>query len=428
METRKFAAALIVCSILTSPPLFAAGHDPEIEAMRAQLQAFSDRLDQLEKSNLELRQENVLLRESSEKNAIDIAEVSEKTFTVAEQFSEATVASSWAEKIRLKGDFRQRYENIDEEGKEDRNRTRVRARAAIIAKVTDDVEVGLGMASGGDDPVSTNQTLGGGGSTKDLRLDLAYFKWNGLENTSIVGGKFNNILYKAGKNTMLWDGDWNPEGLGLAWSQGVFFANVLGTWIESDSKKESEYSYGLQAGLVKKIGDGVTLTAGVGFYNLDTAGKGSFYGDDDDFFGNSFDPVTNTYLYNYEELELFAELGFELAGRPAMVFADYVENQDAPEFDTGYTIGFKYGAAKARNTWELGYAWQDLEADAVFGLVTDSDYGGGGTDAEGHILKGAYAIDKNWNAGFTYFINESDANAGNKHDYDRLQVDLVFKY
>ena len=76
----------------------------------------------------------------------------------------------------------------------------------------------------------------------------------------------------------------------------------------------------------------------------------------------------------------------------------------------------------------MGYTWQDLEADAVFGLLTDSDFGGGGTDARGHVLKGSFAIDKNWTAGFTYFINEMDLSAGSKHDYDRLQVDMAFKY
>ena len=57
-----------------------------------------------------------------------------------------------------------------------------------------------------------------------------------------------------------------------------------------------------------------------------------------------------------------------------------------------------------------------------------SDFGGGGTDARGHILKGAFAIEKNWTAGFSYFINETGLDAGSKRDYDRLQVDLAFKY
>jgi hypothetical protein len=428
MNAKILAASLVAGFIMVSPPLLADGHDSELDAMRHQLQAFSERLDRLEQSNRDLRQENARLRESSEENAAAVAEVGEQTSAVAEQFNTASGASSWTDRITLKGDFRFRQEGIDEQGNNTRNRTRVRARAAIVADVTNDVQVGLGFASGGDDPVSTNQTLGGGGSTKDMRLDLAYFQWSGLENTSIVGGKFKNFLYKPGKSALLFDGDWNPEGIGLAWADGDYFVNAIGTWLESDSKKGTEFSYGLQAGFKKLLGNNAVLTAGISYYDIGTQGEGSYYGDDDDFFGNSFDPVTNTYLYDYEELELFAELGFELAGRPATVFADYVQNLDAPVFDSGYAVGFKYGSAKAQGTWEFGYAWQDLEADAVLGLLTDSDNAGGGTDTRGHMLKGGYAIATNWNAGVTYFINQRDVNTGARHDYDRLQFDLMFKY
>ena len=70
---------------------------------------------------------------------------------------------------------------------------------ALVAKITDTREVGFGMATGGDDPVSTNQTLGGGGSTKDVRLDLAYATWTGLENTALTAGKFANPILQGTK-------------------------------------------------------------------------------------------------------------------------------------------------------------------------------------------------------------------------------------
>jgi hypothetical protein len=428
MKIRHLAASLTACAVLTSQSLRAASHDPEMESLHTQLQALAVRLDRLEASNRELREENARLRESGARTAAAVARVGETTEAAVQRVAAASEVESWSERIGIKGDFRYRYENIDETGRDERNRNRVRARAAVIADVTDHLQAGIGMASGGSDPVSTNQTLGGGGSTKDLRLDLAYFQWTGLDDTRVLGGKFKNFLYKPGKHALLWDGDWNPEGLGLAWDNGAYFANLLGTWIESDSNRESEFSYGLQAGFRKDLGDKARLSAGISYFDIGTAGKGTFYGDDDDFFGNSFDPATNTYLYDYGLLELFADLAFEVGQHPASVFVDYVRNQDAPQFDTGYALGFKYGSARAGGTWAFGYAWQDLEADAVFGLFTDSDFGGGGTDVRGHILKGSYAIEKNWNADFTYFLNEIDGNAGNKHDYDRLQVDLVVKY
>jgi hypothetical protein len=423
MTAPKFTTLLAAAALLASQVLHAGTDDSELQAMRAQLQAFDARLEQLERSNGELRRENARLREAGEKTAAAVAAVREEPSA-----GERVSPPSWADRISFKGDFRLRQEGIDEQGKDTRNRTRIRARAAIVAEVNDEFEVGLGLASGSDDPVSTNQTLGGGGTSKDIRMDLAYVKWSGMENAALVGGKFKNLLFKPGGHGLLWDGDWNPEGLGLAWANGDYFANAMGAWLESDSSKETEFSYGAQAGFTKNIGKNARLTAGVGYYKLGTGGKGSFFGDDDDFFGNSFDPLTNTYLYDYEEIELFADIGFTLGGQPASVFFDYVQNQDAPTFDTGFAAGFKYGKASGQGTWEFGYAWQDLEKDAVFGLLTDSDFGGGGTDGRGHLLTGGYAIARNIKASVTYFLNDVDSNQGNAHDFDRFQLDLALKY
>jgi cell division protein FtsB len=407
-----------------SPVAFAAVSDEEIRLLREQIQALSHRLDQLEQSNADLKQVNTDLAESNTR----LQAASDETAQTVAQVAEAVATPDWTDRTRIKGDFRYRYENIDEEGKDPRNRNRIRARVAIISDVTDTVEVGLGFATGGDDPVSTNQTLGKGGSTKDVRLDLAYFDWTGLTNTHVMAGKYANILYKPGKNSLLWDGDWRPEGTAIAWNNGTLFANALGTWLESDSKNEEEFSYMLQAGFNTTIGENLKLTAGLGYYEFDAAGKGSFFGDDDDFFGNSFDPVTMTYLYDYQEIEAFANLGFKIGELPVGLFFDYVQNTAVDEFDTGYAVGFKLGTAKKAGSWDFGYIWQDLEADAALGLLTDSDFGGGGTDAFGHILKGSYVIANNWSAKATYFINQKDENAGDKKNFDRLQLDLSFKY
>ena len=112
----------------------------------------------------------------------------------------------------------------------------------------------------------------------------------------------------------------------------------------------------------------------------------------------------------------------------ASIFVDYVTNLDAGQFDTGYALGFNIGSAKTAGTWKFGWMYKDLEADAVFGLLTDSDFAGGGADGKGHVLKGSYAIAPNWNANMTYFMNEIGTNEGSEIDFDRLQFDMSFKY
>ncbi len=414
--------------ILLSPVLAQAANDEEIAAMRAQMMALSERLDRLEAENRELTAANAELAKSQQETAVTVATVSDKTDAVAAEAEEKAAKTSWTDTIRWKGDFRYRYETIDVEDKPNRDRNRIRARAALVANVTPTMEVGLGLASGGDDPVSTNQTLGGGGSTKDIKMDLAYFDWSGLKDTHVYGGKFSNYIHRTGKNALLWDSDWRPEGTGIGWNNGKFFANALGTWIESDSASGQSFAYLTQAGFKLPIGDSLTMTAGVGYHNFDTKGSGSFFGDDDDFFGNSYDRVTNTYLYDYEELELFAELNFDMFGRPSQLFGNWVQNQAVDENDTAYAFGFTYGSAKNKGEWEFGYVYQKLEADSVLGLLTDSDYGGGGTDSKGSIFKGSYVLVKNITTDFTYFLNDVGLKSGNPKDYKRLQLDLNFKY
>jgi hypothetical protein len=67
----------------------------------------------------------------------------------------------------------------------------------------------------------------------------------------------------------------------------------------------------------------------------------------------------------------------------------------------------------------------NVEKDAVAGVLTDSDFIGGGTDGKGHMLSGKYQLTKNIQAGLTYFITQK---GDNNDDYRRLQADLGFKF
>ncbi len=414
---RRVLLALTIGLLMNSPTVFAAVSDEVVQQLLQRLEAQEKRIAELEKN---ARQTQTEVEEQKQV----VAQVA------ARPAENAPAPASWADKLSLKGDLRLRHENIDDENSSDeRNRERIRARLALIAKPQDNLEIGLGLTTSQDnDPVSGNQTLGDGNSNKNFALSLAYFKWAALEGLTVSGGKFQNPLYRPGQHSLLWDGDWNPEGAGLNYVSGPFFANAIGFWLESDSKNDKSLTWGGQLGATVPIADDVKLTAGAGYYHFNTSGKGTFYGSDTNFLGNSYDSITNTYLYDYEEIEGFAELGFKLAGLPASVYANYVKNTDADEFDTGWAAGAQLGAAKAKGSWQLGYTWQDLEPDAVFAGLTDSDFGGGKTDNKGHRLQGVYALSDKWNLGLTYFINETGGNRSTDKDYDRLQLDMGFKY
>jgi hypothetical protein len=351
----------------------------------------------------------------------DLASTNAEIDTLKKQNS----ATGWAETVKWQGDFRYRYEDIDNGGS-DRERHRVRARAALIAKPVDNIEVGLGLATGGDDPVSTNQTLGGGGSTKDIKLDLAYAKWQPGP-FWLSGGKVKNPYYKPFKSALIWDDDFRPEGLFAGWEGEFFFVNTSYIHIESDSRNNLDKAiWGGQVG--GKLGP-VTLAAG--YLDIPTKGLPAIY--DDDFFGNS--SVINAsgeavYEFDYKLYTVGADVEFNLGSFPLGFYADFVQNDDADDNDTGYIVGAKLGKAKKRGSWQIQYQWQTLEADATFALVTDSDFMGGGTDGEGHKIGAAYALLDDTTLGFTYFDGDRcfDDIKCDSRDYKRLQVDAKFKY
>jgi hypothetical protein len=439
---KRHLALFVLGLIVAAPDIGAAVSDEEVRALREQIRLLSERIDQLEQANATsqaapaqpMAAENTA--EASLEAAPQLAAGDEQALdakidqAVAAKVDAKMAAVSWAERIRWSGDFRYRYENLSTEDADDRNRNRIRARFALEADVTPTVKVGIGLASGTDDPTSTNQTLGGGGSHKPVSLDLAYFEWAGLTDTKIKGGKFKNEIYRPGdkKNTLLWDSDWRPEGATFTYNNGTLFVVGLGTWLESDSNKQQQlFAYGIQAGVNLPVGDAMTLTTGAGYYNIDSAGKKAFY-QDDDFFGNSFDPVTQTYLYSYYEVEAFGQLAFSIFDRPTIIFADYVYNLDPEDNNTAYSLGFRYGQAKAKGTWEIGYAYRKIEEDGVLGLLPDSDFGAGGADAKGSVITGEYAFHDNWIFSTNYYLVKNGLDAADPTDVNRLQLDLEFKF
>ncbi len=72
--------------------------------------------------------------------------------------------------------------------------------------------------------------------------------------------------------------------------------------------------------------------------------------------------------------------------------------------------------------------YEDVEADAVIGTFNDSDFGGGGTDAAGHILKASYKLAKGVALAATYILSDVDRFQGTEHDYQRLQLDVQFSF
>ena len=342
-------------------------------------------------------------------------------------------SSSWADNVKLKGDLRYRYESIDKEGKDLRQRNRIRARVGIRAKVNPTISIDFRLATGSDDPVSTNQTLDNGLSTKNLMLDLAYLKMNpaSIPNLTVLGGKFKNPLFQPGKSELLWDSDLNPEGGAITYEKALKNASVAligaGFWIEERSSDNDSWMAAGQGTLnyyLNQKRSSVAVGGGI-FSYFNTAGFEPFF-DSGDPMGNTVDSL-GLYASEYELVELFAEGTHHFSDVPITLFGDLVTNTAADSVNTAWLVGVRLGKAKKPGSWDLRYIYREVEKDAVVGIYTDSDFLGGGTDGKGHEIGGAYQIAKNSAIKATYFVNTIGLGE-EVSDYNRLQVDLQLKF
>lgn len=346
--------------------------------------------------------------------------------------STSAMAGDWWENIKLKGDLRYRHEMIDTDKATARHRQRIRARLAVHGKVSSMTSVSLQLATGSDDPVSTNQTIGDGFSTKAIMLDKAYLEMKPSFAPGLVvrGGKFDNPFFKPGESELLWDSDLNPEGGVATWTKGDDQVTLMligsGLWIEERSSGEDSWMGAGQAIVDFKFAQGKSSVAvgGSVFDYVNTVGFSPFF--DGEPKGNSVDTLDH-YVSDYQLVELFLETTHDMNGVPVVAMFDYVNNTGADSLNQGWLAGVHVGKAKTPGSVAFRYIYREVKKDAVIGTFTDSDFRGGGTDAKGHELGGSLQLAKNTTFNVSYFINKIGLE-GPETDFNRLQVDLQLKF
>jgi hypothetical protein len=404
----------LICCMFAASAVAQPGASTEIAAIRAEIAALTARLDRLEQGSA-----------SATSPAPPQAARAPTAAPAAASVAEPRVAAV-APMVRFSGDLRYRHESINEEAEAERHRQRIRARFGVTADVAENVRLGLQLASGGDDPISANQSLDTGFNRKSIGIDRAFFSWAATDELTFTGGKFANPFFRPGGHHLIYDNDLNPEGLAVRYARGDWFANYAGLWVEERGAADDSIMLGGQFGYRHSLDNGMRITAGASYYDyLETQGRTPFW--DGEPVGNRVDAMGN-YLNDFNIAQLFAELNLEAGERPLTVFADYVRNTEADVADTGFAIGASLGEVAGPRTWRIGYAYQDLEADAVVATFTDSDFAGGGTDGKGHVIDFGYGFRDRLVFGLRYFLNERGADVGNEHDYNRLQADVIFNY
>lgn len=363
-------------------------------------------------------------------------------------FASSVPAADWWENVKLKGDFRYRHEMLDTDNTEARLRHCIRARLGIFESVSTNTRIGIQLATGSDNPVSTNQTIGDGNTTKSVGLDLAFMETTHekLPGLILLAGKMKNPFYRPGKSELLWDSDWNPEGAALAFEHSSDHVSVDlitgGMWLQERKEGRDNYMAALQGKATfqfQSIASSLTVGGGIFDYDAIKDYEPLYNGDG---FGNSLYTVVDTlvdgddssfvsteyYSGDYTIIELFASATHELGSFPVTVLGDVAVNSEADSLDTGWLIGCRAGKTGKPGSWELQYNYRKIEKDAVFGLFTSSGFRGGGTDAKGHDISAALQLAKNTTFKVTYYITEANLTQETTDAIRRFHMDLQLKF
>lgn len=352
-----------------------------------------------------------------------------------------SASDKWYDNLKLSGDLRYRHELIEDDINPSRNRHRIRARLGLKAEINEYAKVGFQLASGSDDPVSTNQTLDGGFSSKGLVLNQAYFEitHHRADGVLLSGGKFKSPFFAPGKTEVIFDSDLGMEGGYLLFQSSGKIVDyrfiVGGFWVEERSSESDSYIVTKQVQIdFELIKDKIDLVFAVGLFNYNNASGHPLFFDVEDGFGNSTKPYFNgtdtilTYANGFEIVDISAQLNLKFGGQPILLYGESIKNNDADSLETGYLIGISLGKTKKPGSWNINYNYRKLEKDAVVGAFSNSDFGGGGTNAKGHKIGAAFQLADKMAFALTYFVNETEINQDKTKDYKRLQADLKLKF
>lgn len=421
----------------------------------------------------------------------EAAELKEQTYKDTRDVFPGTkiVIGNWLDELKIYGDARIRYESFfnqkvvrtDEQiagsagsysDIEDRNRFRYRLRLGMTA-TAGDWKAGLRLASGENqaaangngDPISTNTSFDTTASKKPVYIDQAYISWNPdfFNEMTITGGKMENPFFYS---PMLFDADLTPEGFAEQFvfpvnpSLQVFFTagqfvveeNARGTGQQASGNGRDVFLFGEQAGIDWKITEKtIGLKSAVGLYSYDGLNKVALTLPSA---GNPMHAIGGTAAANVRDTMNIIDFNNQLKlgfweKLPITLYGDYMYNlatvnDGSDGLNDGWYVGIKFGEAKKKGQWEIGYWYESLGANAALDAWVDSDFGYGGTNNEGHIIKAGYAVTDflTLNAAFLIVSNRDDfvANAPNvpggavinggdqRHSTMRLQLDAVMKF
>ncbi|MBT6120957.1 hypothetical protein HOH45_05780 [bacterium] len=343
-------------------------------------------------------------------------------------FSAASLnASASVDDFNLKGDYRLRYQLEDTESEVSRARTRVRFRLKGERAISEQSTVKFGLATGGTDARSTNQTLQDSFQTPDIRLDFAYISHSLSDDFSVMGGKMKNPLWRS--SDLLWDSDINPDGFAVVGNSMIdqfSFSSTFGYFVldELESDEEDPGLFVLQPRVSFKVSDTMKSTFSLGYYFSQNLVGNTL--------GNSSESNTGAVSGLVDEFSVIVFSGqldmTNVMGLPLVrSFGELIVNSAIDASNRGGIVGLKFGDKKVNRfgNWQGKLSYRYLEKDAWLDIFPDADSYGGATNSQGLKVGMNYGLSQAISLGMTY-IN-MDVIDGTKDAQSIFQLDLKSK-
>ncbi len=386
----------------------------------------------------------------------------------------------WASKIRLTGDIRVRYQgdyfasdNDDQvlspsnptqlmNTTEDRDRMRLRVRLNTLIQVADQVDAGVTISTGNTTtPVSANVTFGDYQNNKSVVLNQAWMRYRPMPELSLWAGRMPNPWFYT---DLVWDDNLNFDGVALQFDTQL--GRPLRTFLtvgafpiqEVELSSHDKWLYGMQTGIKLNAPEIISVKlSGAYYYYTNMVGKPNNpqYPGLTDWTAPQFQQMGNTLFdidpsssyklalaADYHELDYTGMIDVVIFNPVHLTLTgDYVKNigfntgevisRTGPGLnkDTkGYQVIFGVGYKEVSDfgQWRCSAARKYVGKDCVLDAFTDSNFHGGGTNAQGYILKYDLGLTRNvWGSIQWYSADEID---GPKIAIDTLQVDMNVKF
>jgi hypothetical protein len=337
----------------------------------------------------------------------------------------------------------------------------------------------VGSQSSAGSPLSNNTTMQDNATKKMIYIDAAYGKWTPInDGVWMLGATIGKMDQPFQVSQMVFDSDYTPEGGAL---QGSYKINdnhtlaVNGAAFVLDEVAASgrdPFMYGAQAiwnanwtpHIASSLGVGafdivnkqaLGLSGGANPPSINAGGVPNVnQGNTRNSFGNlayNYNPiiVSGSVTYTLDSFPLYnGKFPIKLAG-------EFMDNPGADPAkgsanNQGYWGGIQLGKSGKKNTWDIFYRYQYLEADAWYDELVDDDnvafYSNtstalvkngwmSGTNMKGHLVKFNYSLTDALTFSLTTYINDlinPNLNIGKlgepKNHSLHFMADLMWKF